>query len=110
MAVEDGGGLNVIPMEVARDNARLTAGQRAVLARRVTGLLGERSMTGRGLAEKAGIGVSTVLKLLRAQTDPPLSTLLAIAYALQLSTLDELVAPGGIEVLKGVEQTAIRAS
>ena len=67
-------------------------------------------MTGRGLAAEAGLGVNTVLKLLRAQTDPPLGTLLAIASALRLGTLDELIAPGGVETLMSPDRTAVHAS
>jgi transcriptional regulator with XRE-family HTH domain len=67
-------------------------------------------MSRRDLALEAELGIGTVMKLLRAETDPSLGTLLAIAFALRLGTLDELVTPGGIEILITAQRAVTRAS
>ena len=51
----------------------------------------------------AQLGLGTVMKLMRGETDPRLGTLLAIAGALRISSLDELVRPGSVEILLGAE-------
>ena len=47
----------------------------------------------RGLAREAGLGIDTVRDLLAGRSDPSLSTLLALADALDLRSIDELLGP-----------------
>jgi transcriptional regulator with XRE-family HTH domain len=60
----------------------------------------EQNLSQRGLAARAGLGISTLRKVLNQESDPALSTLLGLAGALGLHSLEELLGPiGTMEVL-----------
>jgi len=50
-------------------------------------------MSERALATAAGLGTTTVRNLLSGKANPRLSTLLALAGALGLSSIEELLGP-----------------
>jgi transcriptional regulator with XRE-family HTH domain len=47
----------------------------------------------RGLAAAAGLGTTTVRNLLAGKAEPRLSTMLALAKALELHSIEELLGP-----------------
>ena len=57
----------------------------------------------RALAQLSGLGIGTVANLVRGESDPTLSTMLALAAALDLHSIEELIAPLGTSIaLRGV--------
>ncbi len=55
----------------------------------------------RPLAKSAGLGTGTVSDILSGTSDPSLSTLLALVRALELGSIEELLAPLGTTVVLG---------
>jgi len=64
-----------------------------MLGERLRGLAVGRS--GRELARAAGLGIGTVRDLLEGRSDPTLGTMLALVEALELASIEELLAPLG---------------
>lgn len=77
-------------MEAEQEPA-LSARQRARLAARIAELRALSDMSARGLAEAAGLGQSTVNKLLGGQGNPTLGTLLRLVSVFELSSIEELL-------------------
>jgi transcriptional regulator with XRE-family HTH domain len=59
-------------------------------------------MTGRELSRRSGVGVGTVFNLLKGGSEPTLGTLVALASALSVTSIEQLIAPCGTELLRDV--------
>jgi transcriptional regulator with XRE-family HTH domain len=55
----------------------------------------------RALADASGLGRGTVADILSGTSDPSLSTMLALARALGLASIEELLSPLGTSVVIG---------
>lgn len=62
-------------------------------------LLAERPRSLAQLSEEAGLGESTVGRITRGLTDPTLSEMVALAAIFNLSSIEELIAPSGTQLL-----------
>lgn len=82
----------------ARNTARLSDGAKAALAERVRELSAGR-YSRRGLAAATGLGIGTVMDLWAGRSDPTLGTLLALAEALELRSVEELLGPLGTQAM-----------
>lgn len=69
------------------------ARQGARLAVQVDVLRKSQHLSRRQLADRAGIGVTTVRKILKGEGNPTLDTLLALANVLGLHSIEELFGP-----------------
>lgn len=96
----------VVPGIESPDSARRTARSltRGLVAARLQVLMFERGISSvRALAQLSGLGIGTVANLVRGESDPTLSTMLALAAALDLHSIEELIAPLGTSIaLRGV--------
>ena len=78
----------------ARNSARALAV--SLITARLKELMAEQSIRGaRQLARRSGIGVGTAANLLSGESEPTLSTMLLLAAALELHSIEELIAPLG---------------
>lgn len=89
----------------ARSTARLSDAARQAVGTRARGLC-EGRYTQRGLATKTGLGIGTVRELLAGSSDPTLGTLLAVAKALELGSIEQLLGPSGTETLLALQEQA----
>lgn len=80
----------------ARQNARLKARIKAL--RQVAGL------STRELAKRAGVGVSTVRSVGMTNAGPTLGTLMALARALGLASIDELLGPSALALMDSADE------
>lgn len=78
-----------------------------VLAARLNALLHAKGLSARQLSKRSGVAHSTVLKLLDGDGNPELGTLFALLKALDLYSLEELLAPLGSALAREVEPTTI---
>lgn len=78
----------------ARNSARLAVESSAELGRRIWSLCKPRSVR-RGLAAASGVSIGTIMDLRAGRSDPTLSTLLAVAKALDLYSIQELLGEPG---------------
>ncbi|HSH58929.1 MAG TPA: helix-turn-helix transcriptional regulator [Acidimicrobiales bacterium] len=85
--------------QIAPDSARLQQAARAAVSRRLQLLLAERPRSLAQLSEEAGLGESTVGRITRGLTDPTLSEMVALAAIFNLSSIEELIAPSGTQLL-----------
>lgn len=83
---------------------KLSARQNARLRQRLALLCGQQGLTGRALAAKAGLSIGTVRSVGRTSSGPTLGTLLALAKALGVSSLDQLLGPSGMHLLRNLDQ------
>lgn len=72
---------------------------RRAVAERLAVLLAERPRSARQLSEEAGLGQSTIGRLIRGESDPTLSEMIALAVVFELGSVEELLAPLGTRVL-----------
>lgn len=91
------------PRATARE---LSQESKEALSTRLRLLCGD-SISQRALADRSGVSYGAVGDLWHARSDPTLSTLLRIVDALGLSSIEELLAPIGTQVLLDHERTAL---
>lgn len=66
------------------------------LSVRLQELLEERKLSRRKLATlSVGVSIGTVMEIVRGERDPDLGTMLSIAHALKLRSIEELLGPLG---------------
>jgi len=94
----------------ARKSARLSEAARLVFARRLEDLLIERGLSRRHVAAESGIALGTVCQLLRGVGEPTLGTMLALVRVLELSSIEELIAPFGTRSLLSDDTLLAEAS
>lgn len=83
-----------------RNSARTQA--RELVAARTRELMSARGFTSiRTLARASGLGKGTIADILSGSSDPSLSTMLALVRALELGSIEELLAPLGTAVVLG---------
>lgn len=81
----------------ARSIARAVATQ--LVSTRLAELMADKGVrSARDLAKRSQIGLGTAGTLLRGESEPTLSTMLLIASALDLHSIEELLAPLGTEL------------
>jgi len=85
--------------QIAPDSARLQLAVRAAVSGRLTLLLAGRPRSLAQLSEEAGLGESTIGRITRGVTDPTLSEMVALAAVFNLSSIEELIAPSGTQLL-----------
>ena len=91
-------------MAARRLEVKLTARQNARLQERVRALAEREGLTVRGLADKAGLSIGAVRTVGRTDAGPTLGTLLALARALGLRSIDELLGPSGTNLLANQDE------
>lgn len=79
---------------------RISARQNARLKERLVLLCRERGLSVRSLAARAGVSIGAVRGFGRSPFGPTLGTLLALAEALDLKSIDELLGPSGSSLLR----------
>lgn len=72
---------------------KLTARQNARLRERLTALCEREGLSERALATKAGVSIGAVRSVGVTEAGPTLGTLLALARALRLQSIDQLLGP-----------------
>jgi DNA-binding phage protein len=83
-----------------RNSARVEA--RELVSRRTRELANARGLKSiRSLADASGLGRGTVAEILAGNSDPTLSTMLALVRALGLGSIEELLSPLGTSVVIG---------
>ena len=91
-------------MGTRSDRATLSARQNARLQARVEALAQRAGLSTRQLATKAGLGVSTVRSVGTTGGGPTLGTLMALARALDLTSIDELLGPSALVLMESAEE------
>ena len=86
------------------DFAKLSARQNARLRERVAALRQRAGLSERALATKAGLSVGAVRSIGTTDNGPTLRTLLALARALQLQSIDQLLGPSATALLTAHDQ------
>lgn len=82
----------------------LTARQNARLRARVKALTKREGLSERALAVRAGVSIGAVRSVGRTAAGPTLGTLLALAKALRLQSLDQLLGPSGSALMARQDQ------
>jgi transcriptional regulator with XRE-family HTH domain len=85
-------------MAARRPEGKLTARQNARLRERMLALAKREGLSERGLADKAGLSIGAVRTVGGTEAGPTLGTLLALAKALGLQSIDELLGPSATAV------------
>lgn len=78
---------------------RLSARQNARLRERLLDLAEREGLSERALARKAGVSVGAVRSVGGTVAGPTLGTLLALAKALQLQSVDQLLGPSALATI-----------
>lgn len=91
-------------MAARRPEVKLTARQNARLRERVRALAKREGLSERGLADKAGLSVGAVRTVGGTDAGPTLGTLLALAKALGLRSIDDLLGPSAMTLLANQDQ------
>lgn len=87
-----------MPKSGARSSARLSDGASLRIGKRVRDLMKIRNMTQAELVKESGLGRQAISQLVRGQSNPRLATLIAVAQALSLNSIEELLAPHGLQI------------
>lgn len=82
----------------------LTARQNARLRERVQALAEREGLSERALAEKAGLSIGAVRSVGETTAGPTLGTLLALARALRLQSIDQLLGPSPLALMARQDQ------
>lgn len=84
--------------------ARLSARQNARLRERLSALLKREGLSERKLADRAGVSIGAVRGVGTTVRGPTLGTLLALAKALKVSSIEELLGPSSTTLLSKHDQ------
>jgi transcriptional regulator with XRE-family HTH domain len=91
-------------MAARKPEVRLTARQNARLRERVRALAQREGLSERALAARAGLSIGAVRSVGGTEAGPTLGTLLALARALGLHSVDQLLGPSALALMARQDQ------
>lgn len=86
-------------MAARRSEVTLSARQNARFRDRIRALAEREGLSDRALAERSGLSIGAVRSLGETAGGPTLGTLLALAKALRVQSLDQLVGPSAMTLM-----------